>query len=149
VGSLILPASGSVYIDTQILIYTVERYSRYVSHLTLSWTAAKAGRIEVVTTELAVLETLVVPMRTKNRAVQQDYETALFRRSLRLVPISRPILYEAARLRAVHPQLKTPDAVHATTANLGGASLLLTNDRAFRSLTSLKMPVTILDEVTP
>jgi predicted nucleic acid-binding protein len=44
---------------------------------------------------------------------------------MRLLPITRPILLEAARLRAA-TKLKTPDAIHAATAMDAGCALFVT-----------------------
>ena len=42
-GSLMLPTSGSVYLDTMAFIYTVERYPDYWPLLEPLWLAAQAG----------------------------------------------------------------------------------------------------------
>jgi len=55
-----------------------------------------------------------------------------------------PIWEQAAQLRAA-TGLKTPDAVHAATALVVGASLFVTNDPAFRRVDNL--PVTVLSEL--
>jgi hypothetical protein len=44
VGSLIIPASGLVYADTQALIYTVEKHPVYFPLLLPLWQAVQAGR---------------------------------------------------------------------------------------------------------
>jgi predicted nucleic acid-binding protein len=62
-----------------------------------------------------------------------------------LLPITQDVLREAARLRALHTPLKSPDAIHAATALVHGCALFLTNDLGFRSITGL--PLAILDEV--
>lgn len=51
---------------------------------------------------------------------------------------------EKATLRAT-TNLKTPDAIHATTALSVNSSFFLTNDRAFRNAPTL--PTIILDDV--
>jgi len=91
VGALSLPTSGLVYVDTQILIYTVERHPVY------------------------------------------------------LLPITQPILREAARLRATIPGLRTSDALHAAAAILAGCHPFLTNDHGFCRIPGLA--ATILDEL--
>ena len=62
-GSLSVPASGVVYVDTAPIIYTVERHADYEQLLLSLWEALDAGAIEVVTSELTLLETLVKPLR--------------------------------------------------------------------------------------
>jgi predicted nucleic acid-binding protein len=59
---------------------------------------------------------------------------------LRLVEIDRAQLRAAAQLRAVHPSLRTPDAVQISAALSGGCSALLTNDRDLPAVPGLRIP---------
>lgn len=43
----------------------------------------------------------------------------------------------AAELRATHPTLRTPDAIHVATAQFTGATHLVTNDVKFARLNIL------------
>ena len=52
---------------------------------------------------------------------------------------------EAARLRAIIPGLKTPDAIHAATALIHGCVMFVTNDTVFRRVPNL--PLVLLDDV--
>jgi predicted nucleic acid-binding protein len=76
--------------------------------------------------------------------LEKDFEKALLGTEMRLLPITHPILREAARLRAT-TKLRTPDALHAATAQQAGCVLFVTNDAGFRGLTSL--PLVILDDL--
>jgi hypothetical protein len=62
-GALRVPASGIVYVDTMTVIYTVERYPVYFPLLEPMWQAGQAGTIEIVSSELTLMETLVRPSR--------------------------------------------------------------------------------------
>jgi predicted nucleic acid-binding protein len=146
VGALSLPASGLVYLDASPIIYTVERHPVYEPLLQPLWQAARAGTIEVVTSELALLETLVGPLKRGDKALERAYEQALLGTELRLLPVTQPVLREAARLRAT-TRLTTPDALHAATAQQAGCVLFVTNDTGFRGVS---LPVVILgDLLTP
>ena len=60
--------------------------------------AIAAGKLEAVTSELTLLETLVAPFRSSKLALAARYEAFLTRsRHLSLLPISREILRNAAR----------------------------------------------------
>jgi predicted nucleic acid-binding protein len=135
-GSLTLPASGLVIIDSVTLIYTIEKHPTYARLLEPLWDAVSAGTLNVATSELAVLETLVLPMRTANAALEADYRTALFGSELHLLPIGQATLLTAARLRAQH-NLRTPDAIHAAAALEAGCALFVTNDRTFTRVPDL------------
>lgn len=143
-GSLSLPASGSVYVDTAPVIYTVERHADYVPLLLPLWAAMDAQQIEVITSELTLLETLVKPLRDGDHALAADYEKFLTATRVKLLPVTADILRQAARIRA-DARLRTPDAVHAATALAAGCAQFLTNDDDYRKLASL--PAVVLHEV--
>jgi predicted nucleic acid-binding protein len=143
-GALTLPTSGRVYVDTMTLIYTVERYPAYWPLLEPLWQAAQAGSIEMVSSELTLLEALVGPIKSGDNALEKAFDQALLGTELRLLPITQTILREAARLRAT-TKLKTPDALHAATAREAACALFVTNDVSFRVLAGL--PAVILDDL--
>lgn len=74
-----------------------------------------------------------------------DYEDILLNSDIRLQGIDRPILLDAASLRATMPTLRTPDAIHAATARSVQCDLFLTNDRGLKLVPGL--PVAFLDDV--
>jgi len=143
-GALSLPASGLVYLDANSIIYTVETHPVYGPLLQPLWQAAQTRSIEVVTSELALMETLVGPLKSGNTLLEHAYEQALLGTDIRLLPITHPILRGAARLRAT-TKLKTPDALHAATAQQAGCVLFVTNDGGFRNVPGL--PLVILDDL--
>jgi predicted nucleic acid-binding protein len=110
-----LPASGLVYIDTMTLIYTVERFPAYWPLLEPMWRAAQAGTVEIVSSELTLMEAMVGPLKSGNTTLEKAFEQVLLGTEMRLLPITQAILREAARLRAT-TKLRTPDALHAATA---------------------------------
>jgi len=139
-GALILPPSGSVYVDANSVIYAVEKIEPYRSFLAPLWPEAQAGQLSIVTSELTWLETLVKPMRDGNAALELLFRAFLTAREVQLIPATLPVWEQAARLRGLG--LKTPDALHAATGLAAGCALSLTNDAAFLRVPGL--PVTIL-----
>jgi predicted nucleic acid-binding protein len=144
VGALILPSSGQVYFDTNHVIYSVERHPVYWPLLEPVSQTAKAKTVEIVSSELVLMETLVGPLKSGDAALANDYEQLFQQPQTRLLPVTLVILREAARLRAT-TKLRTPDAIHAATSQFSGCVLLVTNDVGFRSVPGL--PVVILDEL--
>jgi predicted nucleic acid-binding protein len=137
-GPLSSLPSGGVYVDANILIYTVERISPYAQMLDPLWQELAAQSARALTSELAVLETLTGPMRTGNMTLETLFRRILFRSpNLRLIPISTAVLERAAQLRAHIPGLKTPDAIHAATALEAGAMTFITNDMQLRQVPGL------------
>ncbi|HEX2349343.1 MAG TPA: PIN domain-containing protein [Ktedonobacterales bacterium] len=148
-GSLSLPSGGLIYIDSNILIYTVERVAPYVQRLDPFWQGLAARGDFAITSELTALETLVGPMRSGDATLEALFRRILFRSpTLRLAPVTMDVLERAARLRADYSGLKTPDAIHAATALEVGARTFITNDLQFRQVPGLSV-VTPRDLAAP
>ncbi len=143
-GRLVIPAHGNVYIDTSILIYTIEEIQPYYDILLPLWEASASGNIEIISSELIILETLTGPIKTGNTQLINDYEEMLFNSDVTLIPITQAILTESARLRAKF-NIKTPDAIHGASSISSASTLFLTNDYEFRKLSGL--PVIILQDI--
>ena len=144
-GSLILLASGQVYFDTVALIYPVEKHPQYGPLLQPFWEAVKSGQVTAVTSDLTLMEVLVMPIRQGDTVLQADYERVLLTSDIRLLPITQEVLREAAGLRASKLSLRTPDALHAATAKLNGSALFITNDAGFKRIP--KLATTVLDDL--
>jgi predicted nucleic acid-binding protein len=144
VGPLSIPPGGPIYLDTNCIIYSVERIAPYAGLLLPVWQGASAGDFLLVTSSIALLEVLVAPLRAGDGQLEAGYRQLLQHSTeLRLVPISDTILEGAAQIRAT-ARLRTPDAIHAATALSEGCTQFLTNDPAFRRVANL--PVTVLSE---
>jgi predicted nucleic acid-binding protein len=122
--------SGPIALDTALFIYYIEENQTYLPLVASIFEEVAGGRREVVTSSLTLLEVLVVPFRAGNLALAERYEAYLSRsRRVRLVDIGRPQLRMAAQLRALHPSLRTPDALQLATALAAGCRTFVTNDR--------------------
>ncbi|MGB3614758.1 MAG: PIN domain-containing protein [Elainellaceae cyanobacterium] len=131
-GLLDVLAGGPVYLDTNIWIYALENYAEYTQHLGALFQALDEGALTAVTSELTLAEVLVKPMQREDTEQQTICER--FIRStnhLAVVPVSRAILIDAARVRT-RTQLKLPDAIHVATAIGTDCKTLLTNDQQLR-----------------
>jgi predicted nucleic acid-binding protein len=149
VGSLSLLLADPIYIDSNILIYSVERVGPYATQLAAFWRWVEAQRLAVLTSELTALETLVGPMKAGDLALAARFRLALYSSpELNLYPVTRSILERAAGLRAAYSGLKTPDAIHAATGLEAGVATFVTNDSAFRRIAGLKV-VTPRDFTAP
>ena len=143
-GSLTLPPAGLVYADTQVLIYTVEKHPAYAPLLRPLWQAVQGGGLDVATSELSLMETLVGPLRRGDAALALTYEQFLKQPGVQLLAITQAVLREAARLRST-TRLRTPDALHAATALSCGCGLFVTNDYGFRAVGGL--PLVVLQDL--
>jgi len=144
-GRLTLPTSGLVYADAQIAICTADVNPTYAPVLIPLWQEMTKGTFQVVSSELTIVETLVLPLRLNDALMLNQREGIWRQKNTTLLPITQDILREAARLRALISGLKTPDALHAATAILHGCTLFITNDNGFRRVPNL--PLIVLDDV--
>ena len=139
-GSLTLPSAGVIYLDTPPFIYTVEKHKDFYPLLEPLWVGSGAGQIEVVSSALSLLETLVGPFKQNDMALAAIYEQTPTASDVRLIPITEDLLRQTAQIRA-QTNLKTPDAIHAATALASGCVQFITNDSAFRRVTGLNVVV--------
>lgn len=88
-GSLKLPTTGTVYVDTPVFIYTVERHPRYEPLLRPLWQAVQAQTVEAISSDLALLETSVRPLRQGDAALLAASERLLLHTpQIRLLPLT-------------------------------------------------------------
>jgi predicted nucleic acid-binding protein len=144
-GTVTIPDKGLLYLDASVVIYSVETHSTYWPLLKPLWEKANLGEVSLVSSDLTILECLVRPLKTRDQIILTAYEELFESADWRLLPLMRPILREAAQLRADIPALRTPDAIHAATALFSGCTAFLTNDVGFQRITSL--PTIILNDV--
>src|SRR5205823_342080 len=107
------PASGTVYVDANPVIYAVEKIEPYATLLNPLWSAAQAGHLTIATSELTWLEVLVKPMRDGNAALENLFRSFLTAKEVSLIPANLATWENAAVLRG--RGLKTPDALHAAS----------------------------------
>jgi predicted nucleic acid-binding protein len=121
---------GPTALDTALFIYYIEANQTFLPLVAPIFEDVAAGRREVVTSTLTLLEVLVVPYRAGNLDLASRYEAYLSRsRGVRLVDVDRSQLRTAAQLRALHPSVRTPDALQLAAALSAGCSAFVTNDR--------------------
>lgn len=140
-GRVSLELGRRVCLDANIIIYAVEGFADYADEVRALLEAMDTGEIVAVTSELTVAETLVKPMKGQNPVIQQAYRTFLTpTAAMEIIPISRDILEDAARLRA-NTKLKLPNAIQLATALREQCDSFITNDDGFRSinLSQIKM----------
>lgn len=138
-GLTALLGAGPVALDTAVFIYFLEENPRWLPAVEPIFSAIADGHLRAVTSELTLLEVLVVPYRLGQDTLAAEYESLLAHsRGLELVPLDRPLLRAAARLRAAI-QVKTPDAIQLAAALVTGCTAFVTNDRALPSLPGLRV----------
>lgn len=134
-----------IYLDTNVWIYALENFAPYSSALEILFQALDQGTLTAITSELTLAEILVAPMRRgdmSQKAICKEFisNTA----TLSVLPVSRAILIESAKVRA-RTKIKLPDAIHLATAIQSNCTTFLTNDRQLKQVTDI--PVVLLSEV--
>lgn len=130
-GSLTtLPVSGTVYVDSNVIVYTVERHQTYAALIDPLWEARVQGRIQVITSELTLMECMVGPLTKADPRTISDFERFFASPLTAQLPINRSVLLRAAIERAGTKALRAPDAIHLATAFTANADCFVTNDQA-------------------
>ncbi len=84
------------------------------------------------------------PIKQKDDLLINEYQNLLLNFGIKLQPITKSILQQAAYLRATN-NIKTPDAIHVATAREINCSIFLTNDLSLKKIPDL--PIATLNEV--
>ncbi len=143
-GRLTWAAGDVIFLDTDVVIYSVERIEPYYELLLPLWLEANTGVIQLAGSELLLLETMVKPLRQADSELQAAFRDLLTNTRFRLMPITRPILEQAAGLRA-ETGIKTPDSIHAATAVIAKCTAFLSNDNGYLRVANL--PVRLVERV--
>jgi predicted nucleic acid-binding protein len=130
---------GLVACDTSLFIYLIERHPTYLDEVEPLFAEAAAGKRELVTSSLTLLELLAVPYRRGNRQLAAEYEaTFLEGRGIRMIDVALEHLRIAAQLRAV-ARIGTPDALQLAAAIEQRCSVFVTNDRRLPAVAGLRI----------
>ena len=130
---------GPVAVDTVGFIYFIEEHPIFMPLLLELFSAAAAGRREIITSAVTLLEVLVIPYRAGIASLAERYEALLTRsRGLVLVDIDRDQLRAAAQLRARY-RVRTPDALQLAAALSYRCAAFVTNDRELPTIPGLSV----------
>jgi predicted nucleic acid-binding protein len=117
-------------LDTVVLIYFLERHPDYYDGAKNLFRRIEAGEISAVLSTLVFAELLVPAFRlNKTQLIHKIIRSLSNFPNLKMVPVSPDISIDAARLRA-KIGIRTPDAIHLSTAFASNAKGLITNDKA-------------------
>lgn len=141
----------SIYLDTNVIIALVEgpeTTGRALDDFVRGAVVEHKATFHI--SALCMAELLVIPYRTKNRALAEDY-LGLARRieGLETHLVSDAILDTAAVLRANISRLKLPDAIHLATASIARCDYFLTFDKGFSDFAAISHPVFTDQTIAP
>jgi predicted nucleic acid-binding protein len=123
-------------IDSAPIIYFLESHPKFGPRFAALFEAHAKGRFRFAVTTITVAEVLTSPFQAKAAALARRYLSTLD--SWQTVNLDKEIAEAAARLRAEF-RLKLADAVQVASARAIGAAALVTHDRDFSRLKSLRV----------
>jgi predicted nucleic acid-binding protein len=131
-----LPEHPLLLVDSAPIIYFLEGHERFRGYFKPVFEAQAAGRARFAVTAITIAEVLTCPFKAGEEALARRSRAILD--SWEFVPLSADIAESAARLRATLG-LKLPDALQAASALAINADAVVTHDRDFSRLRSLRV----------
>ena len=131
-----LPEHALLLVDSAPIIYFLDGHPKFAKRFKPLFEAHAAGQVRFAVTTITVAEVLTGPLQAGDEALARRYRAIL--ESWQPVELDADIAEGAARLRA-SLRLKLADAVQAATALAVNAAALVTHDRDFSRVTSLRV----------
>jgi predicted nucleic acid-binding protein len=131
-----LPEGALLLVDSAPIIYMLEDHPAFMPRFRPLFDAHAAGRLRFAVTTLAIAEVLTGPLKAGDEALARRYRAILD--SWGPVALDTAIAETAARLWA-SLRLKLADAVQAASALAVDAAALVTHDRDFSRVRSLRI----------
>jgi predicted nucleic acid-binding protein len=122
-----------IYFDANIYIYLMEGFPALETSLRDIRDSLYYGEAHICTSELTLCEVLVPAFRSNNTELLMLYRKFIEDSgAFDLIPTTREIYIRASLLRA-QLGLKSPDAIHVSSAIASKCSVFLTNDKVLRT----------------
>jgi len=131
-----LPEDALLLIDSAPIIYFLEAHRKFGPYFKPLFDAHGAGHLRFAVTTITIAEVLSGPLRAADDALARRYRAIL--ESWQPIALDVDIAESAARLRA-SLRLKLADAVQAASALAINAAALVTHDRDFSRVHSLRI----------
>lgn len=131
-----LPEQALLLIDSAPIIYVLEGRTKLADRFLPLFAAHAEGRFRFAASTITVAEVLTGPLQAGDEELAQRYRAVL--ESWQIVDLDTRIAEAAARLRATL-RLKLADAVQAASALVINADALVTHDRDFSRVVSLRV----------
>jgi predicted nucleic acid-binding protein len=131
-----LPDQAVLLIDSAPIIYVIEDHPKLRPRFMPLFEAQAAGRLRFAVTTITMIEVLAGPLQAGDDALARRYRAVLA--LWQPVELDVDIAESAARLRA-SLRLKLADAIQAASALAINAAALVTHDRDFSRVRSLRV----------
>lgn len=131
-----LPEQALLLIDSAPIVYVLEGHPKFGTRFKPLFEAHAAGRLRFAVTTITLAEVLTGPLQAADDALARRYRAIL--QSWQPIALDVDIAESAARLRA-SLRLRLADALQAASALAINAAALVTHDRDFSRVHSLKV----------
>ncbi len=131
-----LPDQALLLLDSAPIIYVLEAHPKFGPRFEPLFAAHAAGRLRFAVTTITIVEVLTGPLQAANATLARRYCAAL--ESWQCIELNFEIAENTARLRA-SLRLRLADAVQAASALAINAAALVTYDRDFSRVQSLRI----------
>jgi uncharacterized protein len=133
-------AGSAIYLDTNIIILSVETGNDWAPVIRDLFHAIDEDRVRAFTSELTLAEVLAKPMTLGARDLITRYRELLAPDSrIRMWPVDRIVLESAAAFQGQF-KIKLLDAIHVATAKHSGCDYFLTQDKVLGKRIAPLMP---------
>jgi len=131
-----LPEDALLLVDSAPIIYFLEGHSKFGPRFKPLFEAHGAGRLRFAVTTITIADVLTGPLQAADDALARRYRAIL--ESWQPIALDLDIAENAARLR-VSLRLTLADAVQVASALAINAAALVTHDRDFARVRSLRI----------
>jgi predicted nucleic acid-binding protein len=131
-----LPEQALLLVDTAPIVYVLEGRAVLAKRFEPLFAAHARGSVHLAVTTVSIAEVLTGPLRARDESLARRYRAVL--ESWHVVALDVAIAETAARMRARFG-LKLADAVQAASAAAINSYALVTHDRDFSRVTSLRV----------
>ncbi len=128
-----------LFLDTALVIYYVEQHPEYLEKVSFVFERLDAGNLIAVTSPITLAESLILPDRTNNKQLRQDFlDLLVYGASTEFARIGEQASVKAAALRAQY-NLSLLDALQLAVAIIANCEAFLTNDLQLRCVTEIQV----------
>jgi predicted nucleic acid-binding protein len=131
-----LPEKALLAVDSPPIIYVIEGHDKLRPRFRPIFELYEAGRVRLAVSPITIAEVLTGPLKAGDEALAKRYRRILD--SWEFAALDADVAESAARLRATL-ELKLADALQAAAALSIGADALVTHERDFSRLKSLRV----------
>ena len=126
-----------IYLDAAPIIYLIEQRTPF-AHQVLAQISTPGSIL--VSSDLALLEALVQPLRRKDQQLIQDFNSFFASQVSEKIGSTESVFRQAADIRADY-NFRTPDALHLAAAMASSCDVFLTNDAGLKGFSPIAISV--------